>query len=99
MAIFSFFKKPVHQKFDYKPRYYDPVKEDLEARLAAHREGGGSSEQVKSRISSGFRRKSRSSSTVNRRSNIRLIAILVALVAMTFIFLNTYLPAIIQAVE
>ncbi|MFH2096768.1 MAG: hypothetical protein ABIJ16_13750 [Bacteroidota bacterium] len=33
MKITSFFKVNPHKRFEYKPRYYDPDKEEREARL------------------------------------------------------------------
>lgn len=101
MAIFSFFKKPKHQRFDYKPRFYDPDKEDLRSRLAQYRDDPDGTVDMKNRISSGFKRKARgsSSSSYNKRSNKRLIAIMVILVWMTYYFLQKYLPIIVEAVE
>jgi hypothetical protein len=34
MAIFNFFRPPTIRRFDYKPIYYDPAKEEREERLA-----------------------------------------------------------------
>lgn len=100
MGIFSFFKRPVHQKFDYKPRFYDAEREEREARWARYDDKERTSDQLKSRISAGFRSKSSGSSIrANRRANIRLVIILVVLVVMTFIFLERYLPIIVEAVE
>ena len=33
MALFGFFKTTKHQTFDFKPRYYDAQKEELQERL------------------------------------------------------------------
>ena len=101
MSVFNFFKRPPHQKFDYKPRFYDPVKEEREARLAKYKEGGGDAEQVKARISAGFRSRSRTGSIRNdsKRANLRLVAILIVLIWMTYYFLDKYLPVIVDAVE
>lgn len=35
---FSFFHVPQHRKFNYKPVYYDPVKEEFEERIKAAQE-------------------------------------------------------------
>ena len=101
MAIFSFFKKPLHQKFDYKPRFYDAEKEERKARLARYQEGNGGEDAMKSRISAGFKRKSRSGGAgySSKKRNLRLVAILVVLVWMTYHFLEKYLPIIVDAVE
>lgn len=33
MALFNWFGEPEHNVFDYKPRYYDPKKEELRQRF------------------------------------------------------------------
>lgn len=100
MGVFNFFRRPQHQKFDYKPRFYDPAKEEREARLAKYRSKDPAA-GVKSRISSGFRRRSaRGYGGVDaRRSNMRLIAILVVLIFLTYYFIQKYLPQIVDLVE
>lgn len=103
MALFSFFKAPRHQKFKYVPRYYDPQKERLEEILKnAKGEGGSDTELMKSRISRSFQNRGGSSSqrsSLNRRSNILLIAIIVALFAFTYLLLTVYLPRFIEQIE
>ncbi|CAG0907556.1 unnamed protein product, partial [Cyprideis torosa] len=57
MSIGRFFKVPRHRQFDYKPRFYDPDKEELEARLRRAKPLDDSDpEAVKARISGSFRR-------------------------------------------
>lgn len=101
MAIFSFFKRPKHQQFDYKPRFYDPDKEDLRSRLAQYRDDAEGTAHIKNRISSGLRRKARGTGSAHsyKTSNRRLAAIFVILIWMTYYFLKKYLPIIVQAVE
>ncbi len=107
MALMSFFKKPQHQRFEYNPRHYDPKKEDLETRLRLARNAkDGDTDAIKSRISSGLRRKhirqKGSGGTGNTKllnTNIRLIAIIVALFGLTYVFLTIYLPQIVAMVE
>ncbi len=104
MALFSFFKTPRHQKFNYIPRYYDPQKERLEEILAQARgEGKDETELAKSRISSSFQRRTgshRSSrSGFVTRSNILLLAIIVILFGLTYLLLTVYLPNFISQIE
>jgi len=105
MPLMSFFKKPKHQRFEYNPRYYDPKKEDLETRLRLARNvKEGDPEAIKSRISSGFRRKhskqkGETGSSKLLNTNMRLIAIIVALFAVTYVVLTIYLPQIVKMVE
>lgn len=100
MGVFNFFKRPQHQKFDYKPRFYDPVKEDREARMARYKDAD-ETEFAKSRISSGFRRRTARGygGGNSRQSNIRLVVILVVLILLTYYFIQTYLPQIIEIIE
>ncbi len=104
MAFFNFFKTPHHQRFDYIPRYYDADKEDLERRLKiARQQQGDDPDAVKHRISSGFRRKQKaykaSSRAAGMRRNLVLIAILVALIFVSYVLLTVYLPRIVEMVE
>ena len=104
MALMSFFKRPQHQRFEYNPRYYDPKKEDLEARLRIARNAReGNPDAIKSRISSGLRKRyskqKGSTGTKLLRTNMLLIAIILILFGMTYVFLTIYLPEIVRLVE
>lgn len=91
MALFGFGQKPRPMGFDYTPLYYNPEKEEREARYGAARSSG--IEGVKLRIKSGFKSKSGGSRTSyrvqTRQSNIRFIIILALLVAVFFYFLSS----------
>ena len=67
MKFPSFLKVPRHQKFRFDPRYYDPVKAEIEQRVSRiHREVSEeeeSGDDYKQRIASSFQRK-----TYGRRS-------------------------------
>lgn len=95
MGIFGFFKRPQHQRFDYKPRFYDAVKEEREARMAQYASSDGT-DLAKRRISSGFKRRSVSgyAGADTKRSNRRLVIILIILVFLTYYFIQKYLPQI-----
>ena len=103
MALFSFFKAPKHQKFKYVPRYYDPQKERLEEIIKnAKGEGSSDTEQIKSRISRSFQSRGTSASqrsSINKRSNILLLAIIIVLFAFTYLLLTVYLPRFLQQIE
>ncbi len=104
MAIPRFFKTPKNQRFDYIPQHYDAKKEDLERRLKTARDAkSGDPDAVKARISSGFRRKQKGYAATKRaagiRRNLSLIAIIVALILISYILLTVYLPRIVDMVE
>ncbi len=60
MARFSLFRTPKPNRFNYIPRYYDPEKEELYARVNAAKpvaegELDNSPEAIKARLKMGFR--------------------------------------------
>lgn len=83
---FSIFKQPRHQRFEYQPRYYDPVKEELDARvkqIKAENQEEYSSEYRRLKISREFAQH-RKSSVLNvqkqkSKSLVRLILIVASL--------------------
>lgn len=96
MALFSFFKKPGHQKFEYKPRYWNPEKEDLNRRVHLAKRENNDPSAMKSRISHGLRRGYSSSaakkSSASKKSTLRLFVIIGFLLLFTYYFLVVYLP-------
>ncbi len=103
MALFSFFKTPRHQRFEYKPRFYDPQKEKVEQILKnARGEGSSDTELAKTRIANAFKRRSKSHISTKqamRKSNFLLFAIIVILFGVTYILLTVYLPDFIDLFE
>ena len=109
MGLFNIFRAPKPQRYNYIPRFYDPDKEDLDNRLKQieDRKKHTDVESVKSRLESGFMRRSggyapdagrmRSGST--KRSNMRLILVLAVLIVLAYYFLSVYLPDIVEALE
>lgn len=73
MAIFNFFKAPKIRQFNYVPRYYDPHKEEYEARkkriLQELAEEKGESE-YKPKIRKGFLSEKRKKSSAQRDESI-----------------------------
>jgi hypothetical protein len=96
MALFSFFKKPNHQRFEYKPRYWNPEKEDLDERVRRSKREDNDPNAMKSRISHGLRRSynssSRNKSGASKKSTLRLFVIIGILLLFSYYFLVVYLP-------
>jgi len=103
MAIPNFFKQNKPRGFNYAPRYYDPKKEEREARRTMSGEqgaesrvqGAGSGEQgahstpYRSRIVRGSMKNyfPRQREKVERHNMIRLIVIVLILVLITYFYL------------
>ena len=103
MSFIRFGKRIKNRSFDYVPRYYDQEKEELEKRMKRYRSKPGDTELSKERIRGGFRKtyrvKDDYTSRTKKRSNLILLATLIILIFLTYIFLMDYLPKIIQAFE
>jgi len=105
MSLFRFIKVPRHKQYEYQPRYWDPEKEKFEDRLRNRQEAKeGSVQGMRNRVRSGFRQKGflKDQSYRKRetfRSNIRLLAVIIALIGISYIFLTKYLPELIQLME
>lgn len=92
MALLRFFKPPPHQRYEYKPRFWDPEKEDLKDRLErASEEKKGDSEMMKSRISDHFSRRSSKGGVAPgfrerqvASSNFRLVLVLAVIILLTY---------------
>lgn len=99
MRLPGFFKQPSHQSFEYLPRYYNPDKEELEQKKKMYGEDKAAEDEVKSRISSGFRtrssyaRSNQYQKQVRRAGYLRLV-ILVVLILLIFMYIQAYLPEI-----
>jgi hypothetical protein len=105
--MFGFLKVKKHEArgFNYKPRYFDAEKEALRQKIKSsemHSQEGDIDDAavVKSRIRDGLRH----AKNVSRRDlkglwrggNVRIIAILIALIFFFYIVMNKFLPVIIQ---
>lgn len=105
MAIFKIFKMPRNQQFDYKPRFWDQNKEELEERLKQYESRDNATpEEIKQRISLRFRKKgyvrdTNFRSSQERRSNQTLFVTLALLIILTFLLIDNYFPAFIQSIE
>ncbi|MCB0585413.1 MAG: hypothetical protein KDD06_08830 [Phaeodactylibacter sp.] len=103
MAVLKFFKLPKHQQYQYKPRFWDPKKEELEERLKqidAMKQGDA--EAIKARLSANFRKGYSKDTSFRKRqvmrSNIILLGVLAMLVILSYLFITVYLPKIASSV-
>ncbi len=106
MALLRFFKLPKNQQYDYKPRYWDPRKEEAEERLNRIKQiQEKGADAVKARISGSFRRgfdatgARRSRQGQVMRSNLILLGIIVILLLVSYLLLNVYLPEVVDFLE
>ena len=104
MALLRFFKVPKHQQYEYKPRFWDPKKEEMEERLKQIDEmKGDGPEAIKARLSSGLRRGYAKDTSVRKqqvmRSNVILLVIIVALVVVSYLVLTVYLPRMVEMMD
>jgi hypothetical protein len=89
MGIGQFFKTPKNTVFEYKPRYYNPEKEDLEARIEKATQdvnGVPTDGTYKPLIKGQMRRPLDRRKANNRSSNIRLLLIAAALSALAYYY-------------
>lgn len=64
MKIPSLSRLPKNKRFNFQPRYYDPIKEEIEERTSRiKQEIGSSREYYREHISSGFRSRARREKT------------------------------------
>ena len=105
MAIFNFFRTPKPQRYRYVPRFYDPDKEELEARIkrAAGEKQDQAPEAMKARISAGFKQKSRVDPAYrkqqSKRSNMILFSSIIILLVLAYVLIERYLPTLMEALE
>ena len=100
MAFLKMFRTPKHQQFEYKPRHWDPQKEELEERLQRIEEmKRGDMEGVKARISGNLRRSYKGNEEYRRklvmRSNTILLIVLAAIVILGILVVQYFLPQIV----
>lgn len=101
MAKFSIFKTPKNQRFEYRPRYWDPKKEKSQAfKDRINRIKGQDVEGTKARISSSLRSKyggdPRLKSQLVKQSNIRIAGIIGILVLLSFFLIERYMVAFLD---
>jgi hypothetical protein len=99
MALLRFFNVPKHQRFTYKPRYWDPDQEQLDERMKRIKDIQEKGvEASKARISGGFRQGFKGNQQYRRsqvrRSNMILFFIIAILIFLTYLFLKDLGPEI-----
>jgi len=104
MARFSIFSTPSHQKFQYRPRYWDPKKDETEAFKARIREVQGQDvEGTKARITSGLKTGYGGDpllrAQLKRKSNIRIMGFIGILFLVSYWLVTKYMDQFIQWVE
>ena len=104
MALLNFFKTPRNQRYEYKPRFWDPDKEKRQERLEYLESiKGNSTEAVKSRLKGGFKRGYISDNEVRSRavarSNKMLLIIIIVLICLSYVFLTVYLPELLESLD
>lgn len=90
-----------NQRYDYKPRYYDPDKEALQERLDLKRRAkAGDKEAIKTQMRNSMRRQvdKKTASKHANNSNIMIMAIFAILLVMSVFALNVYLPEFLEVV-
>ena len=104
MSLFRFSKLPKSKAFTFTPRYYDPVKEELEEREKQREiRKQDDLEGAKMRIRSGFKSKYKADANFaqksKRQQNIRLLFIIGILLLGAYFVLTEFLPVWIQMIE
>ena len=87
----GFFKVQQHDRFEYKPVFYDKRKEELQEKINSYKEKkqliekGDYKPNFKGKFSSSFEKSARKQ---NKESNIRLIGIIIFLSIMAYIVIQ-----------
>jgi len=87
----ALFKLPGHYVFDYKPIFYDPVKEEKEKRLERIKKELGANDETKINYKPKINFKSASIQRrrKERSSTVRFMVILILLMLFVYLFLFT----------
>jgi t-SNARE complex subunit (syntaxin) len=88
--ILRFFKLPKHRTFNYKPRYYDPIKDEVQERvkLIEQEMSEGKEYTPGANIRGNMKRQLRSSRTEVKKNRGQML--IIRLVLMLIIFLVLY---------
>ena len=93
MLRFGFGKRIKPRTFDYIPRFYDEKKDELESRLDKYEGDVTEDAKVKERIKSGLRSQYQGNaefrSSEVRKSNLRLLYIIITLILVSILILRT----------
>jgi hypothetical protein len=105
MAFLKVFRVPKNQKFNYKPRHWDPQKEEFDERRrqAEERRKSGAA-GAKARIASEFRRGKGGGDARFRqqqvfRSNMLLFGIVLFLLLTVYVLIQIYMPQLLDLLK
>ncbi len=99
--ISRMFKTIGNQRYEYKPRYYDPDKEALQERIRLReRVKAGDKDAIKQSMRQSMRRQrdKKETSDYIAKSNVTILVVFTALLLIAVLALNTYLPEFLEVV-
>jgi len=91
LGMVNFFRLPRYRKFEFKTRYYDAEKEELESRVKKAKQEAGLLPEgeyvplMKGQIKSRYRL---ATATASKQSNVRLLLLIVALFGFAYYLLG-----------
>ena len=88
-----------NQRYEYKPRYYNPDKEAMDERMNLRKRAkAGDKDAIKARMRDSMRRqKDKNQNTqIVAKSNIMVLGIFAILLILSMIALNSYLPEVLE---
>jgi hypothetical protein len=95
------FKTIGNQRYDYKPRYYDPDKEVLQERIRLREKmKSGDKDAIKLSMRNSMRRQrdKKETSDYIAKSNVTILVVFTALLLIAVLALNVYLPEFLEVV-
>jgi hypothetical protein len=95
------FKTIGNQRYDYKPRYYDPNKEVLQERIRLREKmKSGDKDAIKLSMRNSMRRQrdKKETSDYIAKSNVTILVVFTALLLIAVLALNVYLPEFLEVV-
>lgn len=99
----AFFKLPDHYVFNYKPRYYDPQKEQMEKRVQKIKKKLGIEDEnknIKYKADINFRRDGMHRRRKDRNALARFLVILTFLLLMAYILIFTgYFDSLMKLIK
>ena len=97
MALFNFFNRTKHRRFEYTPRYYNPEKEELVQRLSKYKkENRNEIDDAKINIRAGLRNRAPATGGFNLRYSMLVMLIAVILLLIAIWLFSAYLPQFIE---
>lgn len=88
-----------NQRYEYKPRYYNPDKEALEERMELRKRAkAGDKDAIKARMRDSMRRQrnKKTSSKIVVQSNVMVMTIFTVLLILALVAMNSYLPEVLE---